>query len=192
MTSPIDPREDPRAFFQRPELMALPWVESPFFEQLLVNSGLPESQQDQARRFSRDGLLTLELGDEQFQDTAGRIIARLADRYPEGNRRVAEAWTFHEDVRGLAGHPIVIDTLRMLYGREPLPFQTLNFDAGTQQLGHSDVVHFYARPRRFMCGVWIALEDIDGDNGPLFYYPGSHRLPEYDFSDLGLKPDISE
>ena len=31
-----------------------------------------------------------------------------------------------------------------------------------------------------MCGVWVALEDITEDNGPLHYYPGSHRLPDYD------------
>jgi hypothetical protein len=35
-----------------------------------------------------------------------------------------------------------------------------------------------------MCGVWVALEDITEDNGPLFYYPGSHRNPEYNFSDF--------
>jgi ectoine hydroxylase-related dioxygenase (phytanoyl-CoA dioxygenase family) len=28
-----------------------------------------------------------------------------------------------------------------------------------------------------MCGVWVALEDIDMQNGPLVYYPGSHKLP---------------
>jgi len=32
----------------------------------------------------------------------------------------------------------------------------------------------------------VALEDIDADNGPLIYYPGSHRLPEYSMQDLGL------
>jgi len=30
-----------------------------------------------------------------------------------------------------------------------------------------------------MCGVWLALEDIDADNGPLIYYPGSHRGPHF-------------
>jgi hypothetical protein len=28
----------------------------------------------------------------------------------------------------------------------------------------------------------VALEDITEDNGPLFYYPGSHKTPEYNFS----------
>jgi ectoine hydroxylase-related dioxygenase (phytanoyl-CoA dioxygenase family) len=33
-----------------------------------------------------------------------------------------------------------------------------------------------------MCGVWVALEDITEENGPVFYYPGSQNLLEYDFS----------
>ena len=28
-----------------------------------------------------------------------------------------------------------------------------------------------------MCGVWLAMEDIHPDAGPLVYYPGSHRWP---------------
>ena len=28
-----------------------------------------------------------------------------------------------------------------------------------------------------MCGVWVALEDIDENAGPLVYYPGSHKWP---------------
>jgi ectoine hydroxylase-related dioxygenase (phytanoyl-CoA dioxygenase family) len=36
-----------------------------------------------------------------------------------------------------------------------------------------------------MCGVWVALEDIDMGNGPLIYYPGSHRVPEVTMKELG-------
>ncbi|HEY8971287.1 MAG TPA: phytanoyl-CoA dioxygenase family protein, partial [Puia sp.] len=32
-------------------------------------------------------------------------------------------------------------------------------------------------PLGYLIAVWIALEDTSPDNGPLFYYPGSHRLP---------------
>ena len=28
-----------------------------------------------------------------------------------------------------------------------------------------------------MCGVWLALEDVHEDAGPLVYYPGSHKWP---------------
>lgn len=33
-----------------------------------------------------------------------------------------------------------------------------------------------------------ALEDIDADNGPLIYYPGSHKLHEYSMDDFKLEP----
>jgi hypothetical protein len=43
-----------------------------------------------------------------------------------------------------------------------------------------------------MCGVWVALEDIGPEQGPLIYYPGSHRWPIYtnehiDFCSVGAK-----
>jgi len=42
-----------------------------------------------------------------------------------------------------------------------------------------------------MCGVWVALEDIDMDCGPLVYYPGSHKLPEVTLTDIGVTADAS-
>jgi ectoine hydroxylase-related dioxygenase (phytanoyl-CoA dioxygenase family) len=41
-----------------------------------------------------------------------------------------------------------------------------------------------------MCGVWVALEDVDAGNGPLFYYPGSQRLPDPFFQRFGLDAGI--
>lgn len=66
-----------------------------------------------------------------------------------------------------------------------LTFQTLNFPVGTQQHYHTDSIHFSSAPERFMCGVWLAMEDIDDDNGPLVYYPGSHRWPIYTNEHIG-------
>jgi ectoine hydroxylase-related dioxygenase (phytanoyl-CoA dioxygenase family) len=71
----------------------------------------------------------------------------------------------------------VLKALEQLYYRKPLPFQTLNFPIGTEQKVHSDDIHFSCDPPTYMCGVWVALEDIDMQNGPLVYYPGSHRSP---------------
>ena len=40
-----------------------------------------------------------------------------------------------------------------------------------------------------MAGIWAGLEDVTEDNGPLFYFPGSHKLPMltlYDLEGLGV------
>ena len=43
-----------------------------------------------------------------------------------------------------------------------------------------------------MCGVWITLEDVSKDSGPLFYYEGSHRLPYLSARDLNLSVEQIE
>jgi hypothetical protein len=80
------------------------------------------------------------------------------------------AWGL-EPLRRLASLPEVVDLLTFLYGRRPVPFQTLDFCTGTHQELHSDEFHFDSLPPRFMCGVWIALEPIGPDQGPLVYTP---------------------
>lgn len=58
-------------------------------------------------------------------------------------------------------------------------FQSINFKMGSEQHTHSDSIHMTTFPLGGLLGVWIALEDIELDNGPLHYYPGSHQLPYY-------------
>lgn len=106
-------------------------------------------------------------------------------------RRVQDAWKSVNAVREVAVSSAVLSALKQLFGREPLPFQTLNFPVGTRQRSHSDTIHFNSIPRGFMAGVWVALEDIDRANGPLQYYPGSHKLPEYSMQDFNLKTGYS-
>ena len=103
-------------------------------------------------------------------------------------KRFQDAW-LHQDISAVskvACHPEILASLQVLYGRIPFPFQTLNFPNGTAQHFHSDAVHFHSLPHGFMCGVWVALEDISVKSGPLVYYPGSHRLPYLTARDLGL------
>jgi len=70
-----------------------------------------------------------------------------------------------------------MDLLAFLYQRRPIPFQTLNFDSGTEQATHSDLVHFYSFPRRFMCGVWNRARGRRRGERRAPLLSGSHRLP---------------
>jgi len=141
--------------------------------------------------YQRDGFLIIEPGlDEATLDAAMAEVAPTylipnveAADYGNANPRVIDAWVRCPTVRSIALAPKVLAILEALYGRRPRPFQTLNFPVGTEQAAHSDTIHFNSKPAGFMCGVWVAFEDIDESNGPLFYYPGSHRLPELTMND---------
>jgi ectoine hydroxylase-related dioxygenase (phytanoyl-CoA dioxygenase family) len=100
------------------------------------------------------------------------------------NRRVQDAWKTVPAVRAIAKAPRVLQLLQHLYGRKPLPFQTLNFRMGSEQQPHSDTIHFNSRPAGYMCGVWVALEDVDRENGPVVYFPGSHQWREVALPDV--------
>lgn len=141
-----------------------------------------------AEEFQRDGYVVIDLDIPDFDEVARRTIADLAPVFDD-NHRIENAWRTSQQVRELATLPQVLDTLRYLYGRSAFPFQTLNFDRGTQQATHSDTIHFDSDPAGFMAGVWVALEDIDADNGPLHYYPGSQTLPHATLKDFGV-PEI--
>jgi ectoine hydroxylase-related dioxygenase (phytanoyl-CoA dioxygenase family) len=159
-----------------------------------TTSATPELKE----KYDRDGYLILDdIG--VSQEVLDAVVPELADEYADGERvihegvvydqtRIQDAWRISENVRAIARSPKILGLLEDLYGREPLPFQTLNFYVGTQQPAHSDALHFNSMPAGYMCGVWLALEDMDMDNGPLVYYPGSHKLPELMMKDIGAEP----
>ena len=175
-------------------LPGVPLVESPFFEQFAEQAWPDPEMLRIARDLNRQGFAVIDFPEPDFASLANRVRSRLRPQFDieqwrqdgAGSLRVQDAWKENADVRHLAAHPRVMDLLSALYGRRAWPFQTLNFPVGTQQPAHTDAVHFSSAPERFMCGVWIALEDIHDDAGPLEYYPGSHRWPMYGNDQLGL------
>ena len=106
-----------------------------------------------------------------------------ADDSATSSLKVQDAALFEPLVAELGGHQKILKILEDLYGRKPIPFQTLNFYKGSELGTHSDTVHFNSIPQRWMCGVWVALEDVTIESGPLHYYPGSHALPTLDTAD---------
>jgi ectoine hydroxylase-related dioxygenase (phytanoyl-CoA dioxygenase family) len=169
----------------------IPWIESPFFSQIIQTKQLSAEQKEIAQFYHDNGFLKLsgmiphELINAVKQETESKgfnknfEIGTMRDE-----TRIQDFWQYSEPTRQLASFQPVLDILELFYGREAIPFQTLNFSVGTQQRAHSDSIHFSSLPSRYMCGVWVALEDVTLENGPLFYYPGSHKMPEYNFSQI--------
>jgi ectoine hydroxylase-related dioxygenase (phytanoyl-CoA dioxygenase family) len=170
--------------------MQTPWVESPFFEAELEKSNYDAETKEMIRYYSENGYVII---DPQIDDELiDRAIAQVKPDFEKLNtNRLQDAWQDHEAVKKIATAPRVMEILQILYGRKPIPFQTLNFSTGSQQRTHSDSIHFNSVPERYLAGVWVALEDVHDGNGPLHYYPASHRLPFYDLSILGIKGSTS-
>lgn len=167
-------------------LPAMPLFEDPAF----APSAL-EGMDRPTRQFVLDmhetGGAVIDLG-EAGRALCDRAVAETEPLFARGNR-VQDAWRASPAVRGLANLPLIHARLAAAYGRRSFAFQTLNFRQGSQQELHSDVIHFSSQPARFMCGVWIALEDVEPGSGPLVYYPGSHRLALLTMRDVGVNAD---
>ncbi len=82
-----------------------------------------------------------------------------------------------ESIKDLAENGPLKQILQMLLGKEISLFQSINFLEGSEQKTHSDSVHMSTYPNGNLIAAWVALEDIDSEQGPLHYYPGSHALP---------------
>jgi ectoine hydroxylase-related dioxygenase (phytanoyl-CoA dioxygenase family) len=147
--------------------------------------------------FERDGILTFDPKiPDRVIDGAVADVERGAPRrwapflrHPPVSDlgRATDAWTISANVKRIALAAAVLELLAALYDRAAHPFQTLNFKFGTQQRTHADAVHFNTEPPGLMCGVWVAMEDINMDCGPLVYYPGSHKLPYASPIDVGIE-----
>ena len=172
-----------------------PWVESPFFNEEIKEKNISEEDKRLAEEYNENGFIVLkglftnELLDAVKSDMDNKgFNTSFEFKNQRDHVRVQDLWEYSDSVKQLACNEKVLRVLEMLYEREPVPFQTLNFKVGTQQRAHSDTIHFSSLPARFMCGVWVALEDITPDNGAVFYYPGSHRTPEYSFAHFKPEP----
>ena len=125
---------------------------------ILWKSGLPEERVD-AINAAIDQILA-----------KGQIAITHDNKLPFANR-------LSDTIRNTTCDPEILSVLQFLLGKEVVPFQTLNFIKGSNQRAHSDSIHMTTYPLGYLIAVWIALEDTNEKSGPLFYYPGSHRLP---------------
>ena len=98
--------------------------------------------------------------------------------FKHGNK-IMFAFKKSEILKKIAQNEYLLEILSSLLSDNAKLFQSINFLMGSEQDTHSDSIHMTTFPLGGLLGVWIALEDIELDNGPLHYYPGSHKLPYY-------------
>ncbi len=162
-----------------------PWLDkSDASEQLaaaLPNTNFSEDIKNKIKTFAQDGYAILEKAyTENEVDTILSEIERLKEAGKAKHRddeRIIFAIHNSDEIYKLATKPHITSLLDFLLGKKVKLFQSLNFEHGSAQRAHSDTIHMTTYPLGYLVAVWVALEDIHPDSGPLFYYPGSQKLP---------------
>jgi len=179
----------------------IPWIDRPDaaaqLERHPVFQAMAPALQTQVRQFLTDGYLILEnFYNASETDALNTEVNRLLEAGKAGfNYTGRKIFNIHEQSR-LANdrffrRPEILQLLSFLLGKPVIPFQSLSFVQGSEQRAHSDSIHMTTEPPGYLIATWTALEDCTEDGGPLFYYPGSHRLPyvmtpDYDSGNTAL------
>lgn len=192
-------------YFKDKEALDIPWIESPFFYDLLENdTTLTDDQKEMCKYYHENGylIIDLDLDDAQISGVVDDMYDALRDDSTKyhadhftysDSKRIFEHWRKSRNIAELTMNPKVLETLEFLYGKEPFPFSTINFIKGSNQPLHSDIIHFHTVPALWMVGVWVAFEDVDETNGSLRIVPGSHKWNLYEYHSLNLPhPDEIE
>lgn len=140
--------------------------------------------------WNRDGYVILPryLSDELVDQINGDIQKALDSGAIDFNytqRKILFAYEQVPVLKEVINHEGIKGELEKLVGAEVVPFQSINFLKGSEQAAHSDSVHMASYPLGGLIAIWVALEDINEQNGGLFYYPGSHKLPYVTNKDVG-------
>ena len=132
-----------------------------------------------------------------YQTFCGQSPDLHASSLDEAGRekRLVNFHNYSDAAMQIGTNPRLMSILDFLFGAEACVYTSLTFKYSTQQPVHRDIPHFATWPRNYFVGVWTALEDIDPESGPLFYYEGGHRF-EVDEAEIWQRvqrdrPDLS-
>lgn len=157
------------------------------FQGCQIYNELTESDKESLGNFDTNGYSIIRnyLSVDQV-DAINNEIEKLLERKKlrfYNNSKIFAAMHFSKLINSVGNNEKLKEVLSVLLRGKPFLFGSMNFQMGSQLASHSDSIHMTTFPLGGMLGVWLALDDIAEDNGPLHFYPGSHKLPYYLNSD---------
>lgn len=106
--------------------------------------------------------------------------------------KVSDLYLEFEEVRQVVLGERLSSIVADLLADAPVLCNTLNLLRSSQQEDHVDSIFMTPRTPHKLVASWIALEDAHPDAGQLRYYPGSHRIPLFRFSNGTLHVERSQ
>ena len=114
--------------------------------------------------------------------TCRGLVTEAAPWRPEMLPRPAKALDIHymsKPIRRLIFAPAICEFLALIFESKAFATQSLGFLRGSEDAVHQDTSYVPYTCATSFAASWIALEDVTEGGGELFYYPGSHRLPDF-------------
>ena len=131
-----------------------------------------------------------ERGDDRLRyQGGGHEVFKLEGRNDPRGKRIIESHAVLPEVRDAFASPKIVEFLQAVFGEPAVLAQSLVFQMGSEQPLHRDTTFVRFVKPLSMVGVWIALEDVRAGSGELSYVTGSHRLPDFPYSN-GKKDGI--
>ncbi len=171
------------AWFDRPDA-------DEHIQKLLTQGDINEVEAAKLRQFVQEGYLEIEgLIDEALVDAVNaeidKAVAEGYQGYKYGtSKRIEHLHDHYPHIRQLWLDKRHRRYVGLIFDTAARPCQTLTYVFGSQQDAHQDLIHLTPVPAGYMCGTWIALQDVVPDSGELVVYPGSHRERRYYMTDF--------
>jgi hypothetical protein len=164
----------------------LPWYDRPGAMEhiaLRLREGkITEQEAVHLRHFVTNGFIEIDnfIAPELLDEIRAQMDDAVATKYQGyewgSSQRLIHLHLREGGIKKLWRHPDIIRVLWQIFESEPRSCQTLAFVFGSEQDAHQDAIHLTPFPAGYMCGVWVAIDDVAPDSGELIVYPGSHRL----------------
>ena len=164
----------------------IPWIDKPNAREVVQQhpdfKTFDSVTQEAILNFIDNGYLVLKnFYPENETDSLNQSIEEILSDKKAGfnftDKKIMDAYKVSNAALRFFKNKELIRLLDFLLGRRVIPFQSINFIEGSEQRAHSDFIHMTTEPQGYLIATWTALEDCDAKNGPLFYYPKSHRSP---------------
>jgi ectoine hydroxylase-related dioxygenase (phytanoyl-CoA dioxygenase family) len=151
---------------------------------------MPHSDPESAlAELNSEGFVVLDSGLADLCDAAEAEFRAIEAASPELFKREADGRyprliNFHLASPALrrlyVSNALALAVQDAFFGAKSSLYTTLFYEKGSGQDIHRDSPYFTTRPEHKYLGVWVPLEDVDEDNGPLMVMPKGHLLPEED------------
>ncbi|MCS6904358.1 MAG: phytanoyl-CoA dioxygenase family protein [Bacteroidia bacterium] len=164
----------------------VPWLDSPTaLQQLYLSSyyqSLDVELQQQLKQWVEEGYLVLrqyfevEIIAKALKEVE-TLLTQKKIKYNYTGKKIMDAHLKSSALNNILHYPPLIELLSFILGKPVWLFQSIFFTHGSEQKPHSDFIHMSTEPKGYLIAIWVALEDVQPEAGPLCYYPKSHRLP---------------